>query len=326
MAGSPAPEARDSRAALASFRAWMSSRGETTATPTSLSGYLAALGPEWWASEFKETVSDLGDMVGPRKSVAALGNRYGGEIFLGVTDEGSVRGTPVTWEQVEAALHQPNSTRSSQYVSDLTFAIRVPPVIVKVSDGPPLLTAQVVEVVQQALPVYTWDERLRRFELFVRFAGGTRNLGAIDAINWLEERTRARLLRTIYLEFDTVTRIAVHDQDYSVGFTPVMPFLQRCLEDGILYTALTVDDRKQLLGQVLEGARSGGSVGFVGKFLRLSKEMEASRRVIERSHPDWSVPQVEDALWTWHNNTWNELRQSRDAFRAWLTGQGIRLD
>jgi hypothetical protein len=304
----------------------MLSLGETIPTPASLSGYLAALGPEWWASELKETVSDLGDMVGPRKSVAGLANRYGGEVFLGVANDGSVIGTPVTWEQLEASLHQPNAIRSDQYVSDLTFAVCVPPVVVKVSDGPPLRSAYVVEVVQQALPVYTWDERLRTFELFVRFAGGTRSLGAIAAIDWLRERTRARVLRTIYLEFETVSRIAVHDQDYSVGFTPVMPFLQKCLEDGSLYTALTVEDRRQLLGQVLEGARSGGSLGFVGKFLRLSKEMEISGRVIERSHPDWSLQQVGDALWQWHHNTWNELKQSREAFKTWITGQGIRLE
>ena len=326
MVSPPASSERDSRVAQSSFRGWLRSRSEAIPTAESLSGYLSSLGPEWWVSEFKETASDLGDMVGPRKSIAALANRYGGEVFLGVTNEGSVNGTSVSWEQIEAALHQPNAPRSSRYLSDLTFAFRVPPMIVQVSDGPPPLRTFVVEVLQRALPVFTWDERQRRFDLFVRFAGGSRNLGAFDAIDWLQERTRARMLRLIYLEFETVSRIAVHDEDYSVGFTPVMPFLQKCLEDGTFYSALSLDDRRQILGQVMEGARSGGSVGFVGRLLRLSKEMEISRRVVERSHPDWSLQQVGDALWSWHNNTWNELKQSREAFKTWLTGQGIRLD
>ena len=54
--------------------------------------------------------------------------------------------------------------------------------------------------------------------------------------------------------------------------------------------------------------------------------METSRRVLERANPDWSLQQVEDRLWSWHNNTWNELKQSREAFKAWLTSQGIRLE
>ncbi len=326
MSSPIAPSGGDTRASPMNFRTWMHSRDETTASPDSLSAYLHAAGPEWWNSELKEAISDLGDMVGPRKSVAGLANRYGGEVFLGVSNDGSVGGTPLTLDQIEASFHQPNATRSGEYVSDLTFSIRVPPTVVHVSDGPPTLSAFVVEVIQQALPVYTWDERLRRFELFVRFAGGTRKLGAFDSIDWLRERTRARVLRTIYLEFDTVSRIAAHDQDYSVGFTPVLPYLQKCLEDGTFYTALTPVDRSQLLGQVLEGARSGGSVGFVGQLLRMPKVMETSRRVLERANPDWSLQRVEDRLWSWHNNTWNELKQSRGAFKTWLTNQGIRVE
>lgn len=308
------------------FRAWLLLRRETSPTTASLTDYIATLGPEWWASELKETVSDLGDLVGPRKSVAAIANRYGGEVFLGVANNGTVTGTPLTWEQVEASLQQPNAPRSVAYVSDLTYAVRVPPLVLEVTGGPPPLRAYVVEVVQQALPVYTWDVDLRRFDLFVRFAGGTRNLRAVEALDWLRERTRARILRTIYLEFDTVSRIAMHEQDYSVGFAPVMPFLQRCLEDGTFYTALSSEDRKALLGYALDAARSGGSTGFVGKLLRMSKIMENSRRVVEGSHPDWTLQQVEDALWTWHSNTWNELNQSRVAFRAWLDSQGIRVE
>lgn len=326
MPSSPPTIAQSSGSALASFRAWMQSVGHPTPTAQLLAGYLTALGPEWWSSELKESVSDLGDMIGPRKSVAALANRYGGEVFLGVAHDGSVSGTQLTWEQIEAALHQPNAIRSSHYVSDLTFAIRVPPIVVEVPESPTARRAFVLETVQQALPVYTWDERHRRFELHVRFAGGTRNLGAFDALEWYRERTRARVLRTLYLEFETVSRIAVHDQDYSVGFTPAMPYLQKCLEEGLFYTALTLDDRRQLLGQAMEAVRSGGSVGFLGKLLRLSKEMEISRRILERSNPDWSVSQVGDALWQWHNNTWNDLRQSREAFKTWLLSQGIRVD
>jgi hypothetical protein len=307
-----------------SFRAWMQLRAEVVPTAASLTGYVSALGPEWWASELKEAVSDLGDMFGPRKSIAGLANRSGGEVLLGVTNEGSVTGTPLSWEQIEAALHQPNATRSGAYVSDLTFAVRVPPVVVEVTPG--ARWAYVVEVVQQALPVYTWDQDHHKFDLFVRFAGGTRNLRAVEALDWLQEQTRARILRTICLEFDTVSRIAMHDQDYSVGFSPVMPYLQRCLEDGTLYTALSVDDRKQLLGEVLQGARSGGSVGFVGGLLRLGKIMETSRRILEQAHPEWTLQQVEDNLWSWHNNKWHELKQSREAFKAWLVGQGIRID
>lgn len=304
----------------------MRARGEIVATPRLLSDYLVASGPEWWSSESKEAVSDLGDMVGPRKSVAALANRYGGEVFLGVANDGSVAGTAVTWEQVEAALQQPNAPRSVAYVSDLTYAVRVPPVVLEVAGGRSALRVYVVEVIQQSVPVYTWDVNLRRFDLFVRFAGGTRNLRAVEALDWLQERTRARVLRTIYLEFDTVSRIAVHDQDYSVGFTPVMPYLQKCLEDGTFYTVLTAEDRKQLLGEALQGARSGGSVGFVGGLLRLSKTMEISRRILMSSYPEWHLQKIEDSLWTWHSNKWNELKQSREGFKTWLAGQGIRLE
>ena len=308
-----------------SFREWMRSRSETAPTPASLTAYIQARGPEWWDSERKEAVSDLGDMVGPRKTVAALANRYGGELFLGVTNDGAVVGSPLTWEQIEAGLHQPNATRSTEYVCDLTFAIRVPPVEIPVAEGPPVLRAYVVETLEQALPVFTWDERARHFDLFVRFAGRTRNLGAFETVEWLRERTRSRMLRTLFLEFDTVSRLAVHDQDYSVGFTPVLPYLQTCLEDGTFYTVFSPEDRVALLGRATEGVRSGGSEGFVGGLLRLPKKVEASRRAIESTQPGSTERQLADALWQWYYNTWHDLRRSRDEFRTWVEGQGIRL-
>jgi hypothetical protein len=308
------------------YRDWMRSRGETAPSPVSLEAYLAAGGPEWWQSERKEAVSSLGDLVGPRKAVAGLANRYGGEVLLGVTDRGSTVGTPITWEQIEAALQQPAAVRSAQYIVDLTLPIRVPPTVVPLAGGSTPLSAYVIEVVEQALPAYVWDERQHRFELFVRFAGATRSVSAFDAMEWMRERTRAKILVTVYREFDTISKTASHEHDYSVGFIPALPYLQKCMDDGSFYAALSPADRTALLGEALGNARSGGSQGFVGGLLRLPTKMAVSRRILEQGNPNYSLQQVEDALWTWYSNTWNELKQQRDAFRAWLVAQGIRLD
>lgn len=319
-------------AATETFRTWRATHPDSGPLLETFKTYISSLGAESWESEAKAAISDKGNF-GPRKAVAALANRWGGEVFLGVDKNLNVPGSSLSLQALESFLHQASAPKSEVFISDLMECVRAPVTPIIVSETPEGRTAFVVEVVDQALPVYVWNDEHKgeeKLELWVRQGSETRLLGGVDGISWFRDRRRASILRALYLEFDLMSRQVWPDIGWSTGITPVLPYFQRCMEDASLYTMLRPDDRKALLGEAGEGGRGGGSPGFLGRLLRVRSLVEVQRSVFKQEvrEPD-NLAMLDYGLMTGASslsNLWNELKQDRENFKRWLQGQGIRIE
>src|SRR2546427_9018851 len=102
-----------SGASESNFRSWLAG---TKAREGRLIEYLASVG-EWWNSEFKAATTEID--YGLRKTVCALANTDGGEVFLGVRDDKSLTGTDVDGNRIEQILRQGQASPGDWYVVDL---------------------------------------------------------------------------------------------------------------------------------------------------------------------------------------------------------------
>jgi hypothetical protein len=261
--------------------------------------------------------------------VAALANWKGGEVFLGVDNEGVQVGTPLTWEQVEAALFQESAPRSVNFVSDMKRVVRIPCVEVQLAPSNPGRRIFVIEVLEQALPVGVWEKG--GFELWVRDGSSSQRLNGFDGIGWFRGRRRAIVLREIYLEFEMMSRQVRPDEGYTVGVTPVLPYFTRCMEDGTLYSVLTADDRHVLIGAAMEGHLGGGSTGFIGTLLRLRENVirrtaEMKEWALIGGQPSITPLVIKDRLTQEFGQVWVTLKADRKAFRDYLDRERIKVD
>lgn len=132
-----------------SFRSWLA--GEA-ATKLRLGEYVTSLG-EWWNSEFKAATTDID--YGLRKSVCALANARGGEVFLGIEDDRTLGGTLTDETRLEQALRQPRATPADWYVVDLNLTVSH---ITSVNlAGPRGRRAHVLEVRPRGIPAFVLE-------------------------------------------------------------------------------------------------------------------------------------------------------------------------
>jgi hypothetical protein len=302
------------------FRSWIGIR-RRNADHVALMEYLQQLGEESWESEFKTALSQGGDLQ-PKIAVAALANRYGGELFLGVDPARKLVGTTYDADTLSNVLHQSNAPRFDRFITDLTECVRMG---IQTVENIPQGRVLVLEVAAQALPVLV-EGPSRELELYVRRSGSSPLLRTFAALEWARERRRESMLRSLYLEFDLMSRQLWTDMGFASGISPVLPFFQECLVDGTFYTVLTSADREAMLGRAGDGG--GGNPGFLGRILRLSAEVEQARAMRLSSDPtlknflmlNYSVAHNPPLM-----NIHHEFEMDRKRFRGWIEAQGIRL-
>lgn len=301
------------------FRSWLQGRMPTHAM---LVAYLDSLPAEGDWLELKACEAVVG--FGVSRSVAAFANSpSGGEVFVGVTNDRRVVGTTSTHQQVEQVLRQENAPPEPWYVVDLLRAVQdITPVPVGEDSGK---TVFVLDVVPLPLPTFVREES-GGLVLYLRSGSSSVRASSIEALRWNRQSTRARLLLTIYREFEVMVRQVRLMHGYPIrtswGIPPRLPFLARALEEGTFYTYLEPDDIRKLLGTRGQGPNPVEN-GFLTSFLDLEADVARARESVAR----WGGTATP---WEREQQALNQLTIHADLldgdlarFRDWLGMQGV---
>lgn len=160
--------------------------------------YLGTRG-EWVAREFKR--ADQPSDFGLRIAVAAFANTDGGDVFLGVEDSGNPVGSPVDAAEISRVLQQTGAPSRVGYITNLVKVVKEPR-RVALSSGSPVYW---IDVVAQGIlvAVVKSDGTLG---LYNRPGAESDEVRGFDSIDLFRDKTRARLLVALYLEFRRIVR------------------------------------------------------------------------------------------------------------------------
>ncbi len=286
----------------ASYREWCASN-RVGSSRESLDAYLTPIRNEGWRSEFK--LAATGTDFQARKAVAALANAHGGEVFIGIREDGQLEGTTITPEHLTEVLEQSGVPGQDWYCCDLNQYVSQTTPVELVTTGKRIL---VVEVHPGGLPAAVVDEG--RLSLFVREHDIVRTLTGIEGIEWYRRQTRGTLLRELFYEYEQrVTSIPEWGPVSPDHFT--LPRLQQARADGSVYKYLTTEDRRALIG-----GGAGPNPPLSGTLTRFLEIAEKVRRWKEQNYND-----------TMLHNTLNMERAgllaALDSYREWLQREGI---
>jgi DNA-dependent RNA polymerase auxiliary subunit epsilon len=298
------------------FRTWLAGRPPDE---SALEAYVRSIGAEWWTSDWKASEEQVG--FGVRKTVAAIANGRGGELFVGVRNDRSIPGTTATLQQLEQELRQALAQPGSWYVVSLLRPTRYV-TEVELSTPRPGRRAFVLEVQPLGLPSFVREDD-GSLSLYLRSGGSSIRVGGFEAMEWSRETSRERLLLGIFREFQTMVRqvrIAVgYDIRVTAGIQPRLPYLVRALQDGSFYELLSDDDIKAVMGQRTTN-QSGDTGGFLSRFLDLEDKVW---RIRERQSRNDAAYNVEAMTIQELSSAHLQLEQDVEAFRLWLVNQRL---
>jgi hypothetical protein len=298
------------------YREWLRA-GTRENTPASLEAYLAEdARSEGWVSEFKAAARDAD--YSAREAVAALHNAAGGEVFLGVTDDGRVSGSAVTQETLNETLRQSRAMPAAWRTTDL---LQVTGNTTRVELPGAGRWAYVLEVRPSDLPAFVLD-RGGALVLPVRSGSDTRILDTATAIEWYARRRRGDVLRGCYRELVTFALQLTQHQPLPEGLPDPLPYIHSVIQDGTAYAILTAEDRAALFGAGIQNGRTGGAVDTYYRAVRrvrsaLTRLNEGYRNVAIRDLP---------GLGSEFGNLEVERSASLDALRRHIRAQGFTLD
>ncbi len=305
MVGSTKSEAPES-----SFRGWLAGK---KATEQRLIEYLASVG-EWWNSEFKAATTEID--YGLRKTVCALANTDGGEVFLGVQDDKSLTGTDVNGDRIEQILRQEKARPGDWYVVDLNEAVsQTFPITLAKRSGK---RVHILEVKPPGVPAFVL-ERDNELSLFIRQGGSSVKANSFKALEWQRKVTREDLLRNCYLELKTLSRtVGGMHLGLAANLGLTVPYLTNRLQDGTIYKLLTDEDLLFLLGRAR--GRSGYEGGIYQDLFEaryeITKEMNMG---MERHEVDQSIEEILD-------RAGESLRNRAESLLYYLHRNGISAD
>lgn len=302
-----------------SFRVWLNAR---KASDELLREYLQGAPDEWWGSEFKRCVSQVGH--GIRKSVSVLANERGGQLFMGVADDKSVPGSESSSLQVEQELRQPLAQPSDWYVVNLNQPV-ASVTAVDLSPRAPGRRAYVLEIEPSPLAA-VMRESDGRLALWLRDGSSTQEADGVTALQWNRRSSRERLLLEIFLEF----RVMVHQVRIAhgieirtgSGFASRLPRLMRSMEDGSLYRLLSESDLDKLLGRRTT-SRAGDVAGFLSRFLELEELVFRTWRTVEGFSRTTIHHLNEQQVVQQLSHTHATLEQDVESFRQWLVSEHV---
>lgn len=302
---------------MTTYHEWLR---ELSPDDKNLHDYLGTLTGEYWNSEFKAAEIDVD--FGVRKTVAALANARGGEVFLGVRDDREAVGTEVSIDRLTQVLKQERANPGIWYLVDLNQPVRRS---IRVPLGVAGKAVYVLEVAPAGLPVFVLDSQ-RVLNLYVRRGASSELRNGFGALEWNRQVSRESILRTCFLEFETLAQRIEPNPNLgpdlglpTSSFGSTLPYLVRRMEDGSFYTHLTMEDRVTLLGR--HNPDSSHSPGFLGRFLRLES---VARRVLERMEaggrdPYTYWPEAQQQL----SSEFQMILADVDGFKRYLKSQGI---
>lgn len=292
------------------FRSWLDGKA---ATESKLNTYLSSVG-EWWRSEFKAATTDIDH--GLRKTVCALANMRGGEVFLGVRDHRTQIGTSVDEQRLGQILKQEHARPADWFVVDLNLVVSyVTPIALTSQPGK---RVYILEVKPPGLPTFVLEDH-NELSLFLRRGESTERANSFKAIEWQRNVSREDVLRNLYLELRTLSRtIGGGYLGLAVNLGLTVPYLTRRLEDGTLYKCLSDDDLLFLLGKAQGNSRYEGGIYqdlFEARY-EIAKEMSMG---MARHEVDDSVDEI-------LTRASESLRSRTETLRRYLNRNGIVAD
>ncbi len=154
---------------------------------------------EWINFESKEAKQP--PVFGIRKTVSAFANTDGGDLFLGVADDGTAVGTPVDPATVSRILRQEGAPAREDHTTNL-LAVVVEPVRIPLATGEPVYW---IDVAPHGRLVGTLKED-GSVGLYDRPGAESPEVRGFDAIALFRRKNRARLLLALFEEFERVVR------------------------------------------------------------------------------------------------------------------------
>jgi hypothetical protein len=253
------------------YREWLHQNARENSSGA-LETYLAeSANAEGWTGEFKAAARDANYSV--REAVAALHNTIGGEVFLGVSNSGTVEGSTVRQEALNETLRQRRAAPASWRTTDL---LQVTANITKVDLPGGVRCAYVIEVRPSDLPAFVLD-RSEGLVLPVRSGSDTKVLDAASAIEWNSQRRRAEILRSCYKELCTFALQLSQYRPLPEGLPDPLPYTNAVIQDGSAYTILTAEDRAALFGAGAQNGRATGAVDSYYRAIRLVRDALSRR-------------------------------------------------
>lgn len=295
------------------YYGFIQSRGESP-SQENLTEYLTAIPKEDWGAEFKSAVDRAADFL-LRRPVAALSNRDGGELFVGVMDSRELVGTPIEKDEFYRRLSQEGS-RGDWYMLDLAPLVsRTTPV--DLANGQKVLVAEVRKSVIPALVV----DKVRGPLWFERRGGSDHELTSYEAVEARRRFERGELLVELYTEFENAVRgIPDHPQDNEAVAPRYfhLPRFDSCRRDGSITSVLTDKDRDTLLVSPVNPT-APSVPGLLQRFLDTGKRIDsdAERRQDFASRYQYVGQSLGEAR--------RQFQQEQRTFADYLRSLGIAI-
>jgi hypothetical protein len=270
----------------------------------SLRQYLDTVVKEDANAEFKAATQDSAFQV--RKAVASIGNRFGGEVFVGIPDlsfggSGAApkfEGTDLTEDVLLDRLRQrvPPGPWFSVDASMLVVQTRS----VQLAD--PTKKVIIVEVRRGLLPTLVVDEKGTFGDpgsliWFRRHGRSDRKLTAHEGVEARREYARGGLLLELYREYEIVTRSIPLNPPWGAPVAKAyfsLPRYEGARGDGSFYSDLAPADLDVLLARPTGDSNSQWSPGILPRLIgtgeRLDRRVESFQTATTGGkNPDWEV-------------------------------------
>jgi len=256
---------------MSSYPDWLSANHRANDRQALGDYVMEVIRAEGWLSEYKASASNVD--YGVREAVCALANARGGEVFVGVTNQGVVDGTTVTREALNQTLRQQGASPGDWYETDLLRLCEILPVPFP---GAPRW-AYAIQVRGPDRPTFIFENG----QYIMAKRSGSDSIRTVDsreAMAWFREWRRGDILRKSYAELALyLGQLSLHRQ-LPDGLPDRLPFISKASEDGTLLTFLTADDLSKLLGSGIPGdGRSPGVVDLYYGVVSWAKD-ELARR------------------------------------------------
>jgi len=291
------------------YSEWL--KGKTKSI-TELETYIQSLG-EWFCSEYKANTNEDGCNI--RKAVAAMANKHGGELFIGISDDKKTKGVQMSSQEISQILSQEKAPHGVWYITDLNETVHGI-IDIPITEN---LFVYVLDVRNQDLPVFVQENNTMK--LFIRDGDRSMPVDSFQALDWSRNLTREKILTTCYFEFKTITkRISSTYHGYVLGLGIKFPYLEKRMEDGTLYRYLTPEDIITLLGE------RKGSSGYIGGLYNHTFELIHRIQMIYRTDYEESetgiYTGIKDVISRYEDEIEDKIRQ----FQSYLKTQKIHIE
>lgn len=275
---------------------------------------------EGWKVEYKACTKNVD--FGVREAVCALANTRGGEVFVGVSDEGNVDGSEVTEQKLNEVLRQakPVLPPADWYQTDLMDAVKE---VTPVPCPGGTKWAYVLSVSVPGVATFVFDKGSDSWIIAVRSGSDTKHLDSYSSIAWFRTQRRGDILRACYKELrQYLSQISLFRQ-LPVGLPRPLPYISNIQKDSQMFKLLGEDDRNFIFGV---GAPTGGrSSGVTDLYYSVLATYEG---IASRVGPNARYQTLRDLGMGMmgFSNLDSDIQSTLSGFATYIRNAGFRVD